>query len=148
MTEESLIKKLNTAWKWFGVSADKIIDTNDFGNIIFKSSKNTYWRICPEELTCMKIADSDNAYENLTKEQDFLEDWNMENLTREAIAVLGQLEENEKFCLKIPGVIGGEYVIENLGKIDFFELISFSGDLAFKIKDLNDGQNIRIEIKN
>jgi hypothetical protein len=74
--------------------------------------------------------------------------WNMENLTHEAITVLGQLEENEKFCLKIPAVIGGEYRIENIGKIDFFELVSFSGNLAFKIRDLNDGQNIKIEIKN
>ena len=72
----------------------------------------------------------------------------MTNLVEVAKSELGELAESQKYCLKIPGVIGGKYEKENLGKINFIELISFSGDLGFQIKDLKDGQKIEIKIKN
>ena len=50
-------------------------------------------------------------------------------------------------CLKMSAVIGGEYEKSNLGKISFSELIAFSGDLGFQIKDLKDGQKIKLNIK-
>ncbi|HAH55981.1 MAG TPA: DUF1851 domain-containing protein, partial [Flavobacterium sp.] len=43
---------------WIGVTAYEIVQINDFGNVIFKSTDNEFWRICPEELYCVKIADS------------------------------------------------------------------------------------------
>ncbi|MFH4968759.1 hypothetical protein V8G61_11205 [Gaetbulibacter sp. M240] len=47
----------------------------------------------------------------------------------------------------MPAVIGGEYKISNIGKISFSELISFSGDLGFQIKDLKVGQKVKLNIK-
>ena len=46
----------------------------------------------------------------------------------------------------MPAVIGGEYEISNIGKISFTELISFSEDLGFQIKDLKDGQKVKLNI--
>ena len=148
MIDTTLINKINESWGWIGIVAKDLVETNDFGNIIFKSTENDFWRICPEELSCAKIANNDLEFQDLKKQKDFIEDWHFDNLTQIAINAFGQLAENEKFCLKKPGVIGGEYKIENIGKIDFVQLISFSGDLAFQIKDLKDGQKIKIEIKN
>lgn len=148
MIAETLINKINESWDWIGFVANKLIDTNDFGNIIFKSIKNDYWRICPEELSCVKIAENEKEFQELTRQKDFIEDWRMDNLIKIAKNEFGQLADNEKYCLKMPPVIGGEYKIENIGKIDFIELISFAGDLAYQIKDLKDGQKIKIEIKN
>jgi hypothetical protein len=48
----------------------------------------------------------------------------------------------------MPAVIGGKYEGSNIGKINFSELIAFSGDLGFQIKDLKDGQKIKLKIKN
>jgi hypothetical protein len=144
----SLINKINESWGWMGFFVNELIDTNDFGNIIFKSTKNDYWRICPEELSCVKIAENDLEFKELIELKDFIKDWRMDNLIQIAKNEFGQLADNEKYCLKMPTVIGGEYKIENIGKIDFIELISFTGDLAYQIKDLKDGQKINIEIKN
>jgi hypothetical protein len=148
MIATTLINKINESWGWIGIVVKDLIETNDFGNIIFKSTENDFWRICPEELSCEKIANSDLEFQDLKKQKDFNEDWHMENLTQIAINEYGPLKVNEKFCLKMPGVIGGEYKIENIGKIDFLELIAFSGDIAYQIKDLKDGEKIKIEIKN
>ena len=70
------------------------------------------------------------------------------NLVKEAISELGALKPGERYCLKIPAVIGGDYKVENIGKIKFGELISNSGDLAYQIKDLDDGQEIELKIIN
>ena len=138
---------INNAWSWKGVFAHEIILTNEFGNIIFKSNNNDYWRICPEELLIEKIANHKSEFEILINIQGFKEGWEMKNLVRVAENKLGKLEEGESYYFVIPPVIGGKYDESNIQKIKSEELISLSGDLAFQIKDLKDGQKIRIKVK-
>jgi hypothetical protein len=145
---DKMISEINKAWNWKGFNATKIILTNDFGNVIFKTDENEYWRICPEETSCEKIAKTELEFERLSNDSEFIEDWEMSNLVTIAKSEIGELEENQKYCLKMPAVIGGEYDKSNIGKISFAELISFSGDLGFQIKDLKDGQKIKLNIKN
>ncbi|MDH7448388.1 T6SS immunity protein Tdi1 domain-containing protein [Aquimarina sp. 2201CG14-23] len=143
-----MIVEINNAWNWKGFNATEIIRTNDFGNVIFKTDKNKYWRICPEEISCEKIAESESEFDRLSTDSEFIEDWEMINLVVIAKSELGELTENQKYCLKMPAVIGGKYDKSNIGKINFKELISFSGDLGFQIKDLKNGQKIKLNIKN
>jgi hypothetical protein len=143
-----MIAEINKAWNWKGFNATEIVRTNDFGNVIFKTDKNEYWRVCPEEISCEKIAESESEFDRLSTDSEFIEDWQMTNLVNIAKSELGELEENQKYCLKMPAVIGGKYEKSNIGKISFTELISFSGDLGFQIKDLKNGQKIKLNIKN
>jgi hypothetical protein len=143
-----MIAEINKAWNWKGFNATEIIRTNEFGNVIFKTDKNEYWRVCPEEISCEKIAERKSEFDRISADSEFNEDWEMTNLVNIAKLEFGELKENEKFCLKMPAVIGGEYEKSNLGKISFSELIAFSGDLGFQIKDLKDGQKIKLNIKN
>ena len=143
-----MITEINKAWNWKGFNTTEIVRTNDFGNVIFKTDKNEYWRIFPEEISCEKIAESESEFNKISSDSEFIEDWEMTNLVKIAKSELGELKENEKYCLKMSAVIGGEYEKSNLGKISFAELIAFSGDLGFQIKDLKDGQRIKLNIKN
>lgn len=143
-----MITEINKAWNWKGFNATEIVRTNDFGNVIFKTDKNEFWRICPEETSCEKIAKTEMEFELISTDSEFIEDWEMTNLVKIAKSELGELKENEKYCLKMSAVIGGEYDKSNLGKISFEELIAFSGDLGFQIKNLKDGQKIKLNIKN
>ena len=145
---DKMITEIYKAWNWKGFNATKIIQTNDFGNVIFKTDDNEYWRICPEETSCEKIAKTELEFERLSTDTEFIEDWEMTNLVTIAKSELGELAKNQKYCLKMPAIIGGEYDKSNIGKISFAELISFSGDLGFQIKDLKDGQKIKLNIKN
>jgi len=142
-----MIAEINKAWNWKGFNATEIIRTNDFGNVIFKTDKNEYWRICPEETSCEKIAESESEFDRLSTNSEFIEDWEMTNLVEVAKSELGELAENQKYCLKMPAVVGGKHEKSNIGKISFTELISFSGDLGFQIKDLKDGQKIQFTFK-
>ena len=143
-----MITKINKAWNWKGFNATEIIRTNEFGNVIFKTDKNEYWRICPEEISCERIAETESEFNKVSSDSEFITDWEMTNLVNIAKSELGELKENERYCLKMAAVIGGQYEKSNLGKISFSELIAFSGDLGFQIKDLKDGQKIKLNIKN
>ena len=141
-----MINEINKAWNWKGFNATEIVRTNDFGNVIFKTDKIKYWRICPEEVSCEMIAESESDFDRLLTDSQFIEDWEMTNLVEIAKKKLGKLGENQKYCLKIPAVIGGEYEKSNIGIISFSELISFSGNLGFQIEHLKDKQKINLKI--
>ncbi len=96
---------------------------------------------------CEKIANTISDYHELLNDTEFLEDWEMIHLIMIAKETVGELMDGEKYCLKLPGVLGGKYNSENIGKITQFEQISISGNLAKQILDLPDGTEIKIEIK-
>jgi hypothetical protein len=97
---DKMISEINKAWNWKGFNTTKIILTNDFGNVIFKTDENEYWRICPEETSCEKIAKTELEFELLPHDSEFIEDWEMSNLVTIAKSEIGELEENQKYCLK------------------------------------------------
>jgi len=70
----------------------------------------------------------------------------MSGLVEQAAAKLGPLTEGRKYCLKIPGPLGGEYGGENLATVPLVQLIGVSGYLAKQIKDLPDGTPIKLEV--
>lgn len=143
-----MLTEINHSWHWKGFIATEIISTNEFGNVIFKTDKNEFWRLCPEEVSCEKIANNESEFSEISTESEFIEDWEMTNLVELAKSELGELENNQKFCLKLVAVIGGQYEKSNLGKISFSELISLSGNLSYQIQNLKDGQKIILKVKN
>jgi len=70
----------------------------------------------------------------------------MERLVGIATAALGAPSAERCFCLKTPGLLGGEYAITNVGLITIAELIAFSGDVASQIRDLPDGTKVKFKV--
>lgn len=142
----NMLKTINQSWGWKGFTATEIIASNDFGNIIFKTEEDEYWRICPEEVSCVKIALDEVNFKQNFNHQEFKVDWEMTNLIEAAQATLGKLNEDEKYCLKKPAVFGGKYRIENFGKMNFIKLISSSGTIGKQIDGLSNGDEIELKI--
>ena len=116
--------------------------------LIFKTDKNEFLRLCPEEVSCEKTANNESEFSEISTESEFIEEWEMTNLVELTKSELGELENNQKFCLKLVAVIGGQYEKSNLGKTSFSELISLSGNLSYQIQNLKDGQKIILKVKN
>ena len=146
MVPMSIVEQISISWGWTGLQPIEVVEQNDFGNLIVKDVDGAFWRICPEELTCKIIAGNFEAFKELWKEREFAVDWKMKNLTEVAKQSLGSLQSGMCYCLKLPAAIGGEYESKNIGSVKLMELISFSGDLAFQVKDVPDGGKIRLEI--
>ena len=144
----NLIDELRKSWAWIGMEPVEIVSENDFGNLMIKDKDGKYWRLCPEELSCEIVAQNQKELETLFHDQDFLHDWYMKALVEQAQLRLGPLTEGRKYCLKIAGILGGEYGGSNLATISLVELIRFSGYVAEQIKDLPDGAQVKFEITN
>ncbi|AKU22102.1 T6SS immunity protein Tdi1 domain-containing protein [Massilia sp. NR 4-1] len=141
-----IIKELNESWGWAGLQALEVVGENDFGNLIIKDVQGRYWRLMPEECSCAVVASDRQALDVLSADQDFLQDWHMAGLTKIAREHCGPLTEGRKYCLKIPGVLGGEYKAENLASAPLHELIRLSGDVARQMQDLPDGAQVKLNV--
>jgi hypothetical protein len=53
------------------------------------------------------------------------------------------LPEGRKYCLKIPGFLGGEYGGDNLATAPLIELVRLSGDIARQARDLPPGTSFK-----
>jgi hypothetical protein len=137
---------IEQAWSWIGLAPDVVLQTNAFGNVVVRARDGKIWRICPEELSCKVIADSEAGFQELSQSSEFQEDWLMHRLVRLAEDRFGSLEEGRCYCLKIPAVLGGAYDLSNFGTISVLECLAASGHLAEQIKDLPAGAQIKLVV--
>ena len=141
-----ILSTVEEAWGWTGIRPMELVGENAFGNLMLRDSDGRYWRLCPEDAYCEIVAANVTELAALSQDQDFLHDWNMQALVNEARSLLGELNNDHKYCLKIPGVLGGLYDRTNLGTAPLLELIRLSGLLAYQIKDLPDGSTVNLTI--
>jgi hypothetical protein len=141
-----LIAEISRAWGWIGIDPEEVVTENDFGNVIVRATDGRYWRITPEEGTCCVVADDRAALDILLNDQEFLHDWNMRQLVAEARENLGELSSARKYCLKIPGYLGGAYGMPNLSTAPIHEIIGLAGDIARQTHELHDDSNIQLKV--
>jgi hypothetical protein len=140
------IAAIERSWSWIGLRPHEVIGENDFGNLIIKADDGCYWRLCPEELSCKIIARTRAEFDSLFNSQEFLGDWKMSTLVKQAEAQCGALTPGRKYCLKTPAVLGGEYSADNFATIQLNELICASGDMAHQTKDVPDGGKVTLVV--
>lgn len=92
------------------------------------------------------VARDRDELDALSRDQEFLRDWYMSSLVDHAFQKLGVLPEGRKYCLKVPGALGGDYGGDNIATIDQEELVRASGDIAHQIKGLPEGSQVRIKV--
>jgi hypothetical protein len=143
-----MIDTIRQTWGWTGLEPTEVLDINAFGNLLVRAVDGTFWRICPEELSCEKIARDTDGFAALSGQEDFQVDWQMTWLVELAERKLGPLPKGRCYCLKVPALLGGKYDDSNFGTNSLKELIAFSGDLAEQIRDVPDGGQIKIDIVN
>jgi hypothetical protein len=141
-----LISEIREAWGWVGINPLEVVGENDFGNLIVKDVNAKYWRICPEDVYCKVVANNREELDNLSRDQEFLADWYMTALVEQAKEHVGPLTDGRKYCLVIPGVLGGAYDVSNIKSVPLVELIRLSGDIGRQIRDLPDGAEIQLKV--
>jgi len=148
MDESEIDDEIRSAWGWLGLEPAKVIAENDFGNLIIEDIKGAYWRLCPEECSCKRIAANRSELQTVLDDPEFSEDWAMVRIIEAAQQVCGPLSEGRKYALKIPWCLGGEYVAANYAIIPLREFIGFSGSVAFQAKDWPDGTKVELKVIN
>jgi hypothetical protein len=141
-----LISSIRRGWSWKGFEPAQVVGENDFGNLMVKDVEGHFWRVCPEDLTCAVVARDRAEFDALSQKQEFLHDWYMTALVEEARELVGPLRPGYKYCLKIPGPLGGKYGGPNLCTNSLRELIEASGDMARQMDSVPDGSQVRLSV--
>ena len=142
----NIIDEIRESWGWTGLDPVEVVGENDFGNLIVKDSGGQYWRMTPEDCTCQVLAGNRQELDALSTNQAFLHGWYMRALVELARENCGPLPEGKKYCLKIPGHLGGEYGADNLSTIPLVELVRISGEIAQQTKNLPDGAKAELKV--
>ena len=127
-----------------GLNPVEVVGENEFGNLMVKDSDGKYWRLCPEDCYCRVVAATRAELDALSTNQEFLRDWYMRALVELAREKCGPLPDGKKYCLKIPGYLGGEYKSDNLAIAPLVELVRLSADVARQTNELPAGSKVSI----
>ncbi len=146
MQDVALIACIRQAWGWTGLQPEQVVGENRFGNLMIRDRDGSYWRLCPEDLYCRRVADDREALDALSRTPDFQDDWYMAGLVQRAELQLGTPAAGHCYCLKIPGVLGGAYGGDNLAVTALQALIGASGSLAAQLADLPDGAQVKLAL--
>ncbi|MDZ4392627.1 T6SS immunity protein Tdi1 domain-containing protein [Cypionkella sp.] len=141
-----LLSEINEHWGWTGLKAIKIVGKNEFGNLLMEHEDGSFWRICPEELTCEVVAKDAGEFSQLIQSECFKLDWEMSELVELARRKLGTVAAGCVYYLVIPSALGGQYEATNIQTVPLRELIDLSGNMALAVKDLPDGAQIELRI--
>jgi hypothetical protein len=141
-----LIETIRDAWGFTGLEPRAIVDVNAFGNVLVEGMDGRFWRICPEELSCVPVAAAREELERVRGTEAFREDWAMQPLVELALDTLGPASGTRCYCLKIPAAFGGAYEPPNFGTIGVAELLGAAGCIAEQIDRLPDGTEIELEV--
>ena len=140
-----MLEAVSKGWGWKIGKPVTIVARNAFGNIIVRTQDGRYFRIIPEELKCVYLADSQEELERARCRENFQEDWEMRTLVEQAERSLGSLSDGECYHLVIPGALGGAYAIENVKRIAITDWLGFSGEVARQIEDLPEGTPVKLK---
>lgn len=140
-----ILKAVADGWGWKIGKPVAVLAQNAFGNIIVRSEGGGHFRIIPEDLNCVHIADSPEELERVRCSEEFREDWDMCALVEKAEAALGSLSEGQCYHLVIPSVLGGAYAVENIKRIAITDWLGFSGEVARQIEVLPDGTQVKLK---
>ena len=141
-----LIREIRESWGWTGIDPVEIVSENEFGNLIIRDTADRFWRLCPEDVYCEVIANDVHTLDALMQEPDFLEDWSMTALVESARRKLGDLTSGRKYHFVIPGLLGGAYDSSNFKIVPLVEIIRFSGDVGYQVRDLPDGAQVQLKV--
>ncbi|MCW1921037.1 DUF1851 domain-containing protein [Luteolibacter arcticus] len=144
--EPKVIEALSQEWGWILPEIRTVMAVSTMGNVFLADSQQSYWRICPEELSAAIVARTPSELESVFADPESKADWQMWGLVSELLALYGEPEVGECFGLVIPALLGGDYAAGNIRRRCLYEYLGFTGDLAQQTKDLKDGETIKLEI--
>jgi len=143
---DALAEIVNQDWSWAGISAAAVTAISPMGHLIVRDEVGAFWYLDPEVVTLEQVAiDGTGLFAHMNR-ADTREVWESLALVEAAHDQLGDAGEGRCYALKVPALLGGKYVPENLCTIPIAELISFTGSLGRQTRDLPDGQKVVIKM--
>jgi hypothetical protein len=140
------LNKLLLNWKWLTENKTIIAITKNGDALLIDTLDNLYFL----DLSCGSIEliskNSSFFFENKISENK-LEEILLSNVIQKLEKDGKILNKEQVFSYTILPILGGSYGKENRLILDVYEHFELLGELHYKLKDLPDGSNVRINVK-
>ena len=143
---DALTEIVNQDWSWAGISAVAVTAVSPMGHLIVRDEAGAFWYLDPEVVTLEQVAIDETGLFAHMNQAETREIWESLALVAAAHDRFGDPGEGRCYALKVPALLGGEYIPENLCTISIAELISFTGSLGLQTHDLPDGHKVVIKM--
>ncbi len=132
-------------WQWLVGSSLPILVTSVGDAFLQNESGEIYW-LETGSAEFEKVAESYEEFQNQLKDQELIHEWFLVPVVAELKEQGLELEAGKLYGFKQLPVLGGEYEANNFELTDIQVHFSFSGQIHFKLKDVPDGTQVKLNI--
>jgi hypothetical protein len=138
------LEKLIENWNWL-IGNDKTpIIISSIGDLFFEDRNEKYYWLNVGEGIIEKVAEGKTEFIAKLNDNEIVSEWFLVELVAELKKRGLELTQNKLYGYKILPVLGGEYEPENFELTDIEVHFELSGQIHKQIKDLPDGENVKI----
>ncbi|MFT3777908.1 MAG: DUF1851 domain-containing protein [Ottowia sp.] len=131
-------------WHWLLPADLTVWMVNRFGDIIFVPDDGTVHFLDVGAGKTKQLADSCEDFYTLIDLGDNAENWLLISLTDKCVAAGLTLQSGQCYSFKVPPVLGGDYVVDNVETSDLVVNYSLLAQINQQTKDLPDGTHANI----
>jgi hypothetical protein len=105
---------------------------------------NSVWWLDPNAARLKRLADDRQGFEKLM-EADFAH-FLMKGAVDESVQRGRNLQPGQCYTFKVPPILGGDYVFDNIEVQDIVAALTFLGDMFRQVKDIPDGAQVKVDV--
>ena len=142
------VERLLQEWNWLVQGRYRLLAVNPFGDLFLEGINGGVHRLDITRATFSAIADSEEDFAKAANEPAKRRDWRLDGLAWQAQHRDCSPGKGQCFGYKIPAVFKeSANMPSNLYVADLYEFVSFMGDMHGQMKDVPDGEKVRIKIQ-
>ena len=116
---------------------------NRFGDIFAVFDDGSVHMLDVGACVIRRVADSRDHFADLLDADDNANNWLLIELVDDCVAAGLTLAPDQCYSFKVPPILGGNYMVENVAPTDLSVHYSILGDIYRQTKDLPDGTRIK-----
>lgn len=142
------MERLLQEWKWLVQGSYRLLALNPFGDLFLEDPNGGVCRLDVTSAEFRRIADSKIDFTNAADESVKKKEWFLEDLAWLAEQKGCRPAKCQCIGYKIPVVFEeSANMPDNLYVADLYEFVAFMGDVHGQMRDVRDGEKVRIKIQ-
>jgi hypothetical protein len=139
-------KDILSEWRWLLPDVKSVLIVTCMGDMFLEDKDGKVLFLLYDGGELEIVAESKPEFELYLKDEEKCDNWFLPLLFEKLITAEKYLKSNEVYSLKKTGILGGEYVVENIDPTDISVHFTLAGIICKKIWDLPDGTKVNISI--
>jgi hypothetical protein len=141
-----VLEAVNKGWRWAGTTFVAIHAQSPMGHLVLSDAEGCFHYLDTDGMELIPLGNKAALDAHFAVPEN-IQLWEASGLVDPARERLGEPSEGKVFALSPTDWIEGNYAPDRICHLPLKEIVFLSGDLARQLKDLPDGTQIRIEIR-